>query len=218
VGLGPSFAADFALKAFGWGFGMTRNYGAKRVWLKNEPLPDDVLLSIAKLIRAWAEIEYIVELYLEDITSLNGSELLLLLGRMPISSKMALAAKLAKLKGKRAYKRYEEAFVPPSTAADYFSLSLKYRNVVAHGRYVGIDGEGKYCFLTKDIIEYTKGRADTEAHAFLPYTLERMALFSEGLPALLISCLKLESLHEKSTPRLLGPHPKAPKNSRKPAS
>jgi hypothetical protein len=128
-----------------------------------------------------------------------------------------LAAKLAKLKGKRSYRRYQKAFVPSSPAGDYFSLSLKYRNIIAHGRYVGIDSEGKYCFLTKDIIEYPKGRADTEVHAFLPYTLEGMALFSEGIPDLLVSLLKLESLHKKSTPRLLGPHPKAQKKPRKPA-
>jgi hypothetical protein len=193
---------------------MEKDYGAKRVYLKYEPLPDDVLLSIARLVRAWAEIEYVIELYLEEITTLKGSELMLLLGRMPISSKIALAAKLAKLKGKRAYKRYQKAF---SEGEEYFSLSLKYRNVVAHGRYVGIDSDGKYCFLTKDVIEYTKGRADTEAHAFRPDTILSMALFSQELPLLLIRLLKLEPLHEKSTPRLLGPHPKAPRKPGKKA-
>jgi hypothetical protein len=191
-----------------------KDYGAKRTWLKNEPLPDDVLLSIAKLVRAWAEIEHVVELYLKELTSLTDSQLLLVLGRQPISLKMALAAKLAKLKGKRAYKRYQKAFLEDD---GWMGIGLKYRNVVAHGRYVGIDTDGKYCFVTKDIIEYTKGRADTEAHAFLPQTLRGMALFSEAMPFLLITALKLESLHEKSTPRLLGPHPKAPKKPPKKA-
>ena len=188
-----------------------KNYGSKRVYLKREPLPDEALLFIAKLIRAWAEIEFVIDLYLQDIMSLTDSEILLLLGRQNISSKMGLAAKLAKLKGKRAYQRYRKAFAPPAPASEYFALSLKYRNVVAHGKYVGVDSEGKYCFLTKDIIEYTKGRADTEAHAFPPDTLKRIALFSEGIPQLLVSLFRLESLYRKSMPSLLGPHPKAPK-------
>lgn len=193
---------------------MDKDYGAKRIYLRKEPIPDEVMISIARLVLAWAEIECVIDMYLASLSGLNESQLILVLGRQTISSKLALAEKLAKLKGKRAHKLHRKVF---SVGGDSVPRSLKYRNVVSHAQYVGIDTGGKYSFCTNDIIDYTKGRADTEAHAFRAETLSEAALFSEAFSIALVQLLKLESLHEKSQPRFLGPHPKAPKQPRKKA-
>jgi len=194
---------------------MEKDYALKGTKLTFQPIPDDVLLTIGKLARAWGELEQMINLYIQSLTPLNDSQILLFLGRQNISAKIALAGKLAKVKSKAADKLHQKLFVKESQATNFFNIALKCRNVVSHGRYVGITRDAKLAFATTDIGAYDKTFAITDVHCYDAENLSRIAEFSEAVIDGFIHELRLGPLLEKQFPRTLGRHPKAPKGQSK---
>ncbi len=190
---------------------MEKGYASKGTTLTFYPIPDDVLLSIGRLVRAWGELEQMINLYIQSLTLLNDSQILLFLGRQNISAKIALAGKLAKVKSKAADKLHQKLFVKESQAANFFNIALKCRNVVSHGRYVGVTKDGKYAFATTDIGAYDKTFAVTDVHCYDAENLGQIARFAEAVIDGFVHELKLGPLLEKQLPKTLGRHPKAPK-------
>ena len=78
--------------------------------LQNVPLDDQTLMEIGRLIRAVAEIEDIVTLYIASMVKTNEASILLLLGRTQISAKLEQAGYMAQLVSPDFYERHKKLF------------------------------------------------------------------------------------------------------------
>ena len=109
--------------------------------LELKPLPDDFANVIGRLLRACAEFEFLVDLFLRRLTNLTWHQYSSILGQNSISRKRKLAAELAKQRG-------DGAAMALGTAS-YTGLdqTIQARNVLSHGKYIGMHKE-KACFYT----------------------------------------------------------------------
>lgn len=172
---------------------------------KVEPaqLDDAALLAIGRLIRACAEIEDCVNLFICNLAEINESKLLVLLGRTPISKKASIAEYLAKMNTKEAQELAEWAFNP-----NFFN-TFKCRNAVAHGKLLGRNDEGAWSFVTSDTEAPDGPSAIQLALSVTTEYLEQVAEAAEKAIPLLEDRLKLKVLREGRYTRDLRPHRKA---------
>lgn len=101
------------------------------------------LQAIARIVRAFAEIEHILQTYIAGMCSLTPGAGIVLLGRSNISRRVEMAEYLSKIVGAEAASDFSLLF------DSQFRELLTCRNSVAHGVLLGLDSEGRYSFLTE---------------------------------------------------------------------
>lgn len=106
-----------------------------------KPLPDNFANVIGRILRACAEYEFLIDLFLRRLTNLTWYHYSAVLGQNSISRKRKLGAELAKQRDDGAAQALE--------TASYKGLeqTIQARNVLSHGKYIGMHKE-KACFYT----------------------------------------------------------------------
>lgn len=122
---------------------MSVTYGDKHETLQPSQLTDSQLLAVGRLIRAFVGLEEIVSTYLAILTQVPPKKLVIVLGKTALRRRIEMAGQLAKLEGDDEFERFEQAF-----PTDFYN-ALNIRNAVAHGLFIGMDGEGNLSFLTE---------------------------------------------------------------------
>jgi hypothetical protein len=120
---------------------MARIYPSEKATVKPSELPDDIVLSIGKLVRACAEMEDILDLFICGLAEISESKATILLGRTAVTRRVEIALELAKLRTDEAVTVHKKAF------DSAFDDILYCRNVVSHGTFMGTSEHG-YVFRT----------------------------------------------------------------------
>lgn len=130
---------------------MAINYPSGPIEVRWEFPAINPFLMIGQLVRAFAEIEDIISLYLYKLANVSESCGCVMLGRTPISVRISQLAYLASLHGDEAVQLHKARFTP-----EFFD-ALKCRNVVAHGVLLGRANIGErdlgWAFMTNENAE-----------------------------------------------------------------
>lgn len=136
-----------------------------------KPLPEDFANVIGRLLRACAEFEFLVDLFLRRLTNLTWHHYSSVLGQNNISRKRKLVAELAKQRDDGAAKAFQ--------TASYTGLdqTIQARNVLSHGKFIGMHKE-KACFYTFRPSKADDYRAGNLGHL---YDLPTLQLWADTL-------------------------------------
>ena len=143
--------------------------------------------AIGKLVRACAEIEDIVTLYIAQLSGIDIGTTAVLLGRSTHSSKLTILEYLAKMKGEH------EVF---KAAFNGLTNGIKARNHVCHGVYIGRDQNGQLGFLTTDRVEPDGEIVVQKVQAYKVETLESIASKMSAYVPMLEHRLQLDALRD----------------------
>jgi len=194
---------------------MPRTYSATGGPVTATKLSESTLTEIGRLVRAFAEIEDLITLYICNLAELSESRASILLGRTAITRRLAMAAYLAKTTGPEITALHAQLFNAG------FEECLLCRNTVAHGVLVGLTDENRFAFLT-DKTEDPLG--DSAIRIVISYTHEDIKIYADlaesAIPIITYN-LKLETLRDRRLQQSLLPHrkgriPKSGKGSQKP--
>ena len=178
-------------------------YGDKHETLQPSHLTDSNLLAVGRLIRAFVGIEEIVSTYLAILTQVPPNKLVIVLGKTALRRRIEMAGQLAKLEGDDEFKRFEQAF-----PADFYH-ALNIRNAVAHGLFIGMDGEGCLSFLTEKTDRPEEGDTIQMVVGIKPEELEDLARKVEMNVAVTARLLRLASSLQTLQQAEIRPHRKA---------
>lgn len=181
---------------------MKPTYSDKHTKVQPAKLDDRALLAIGRIVRACADIEDCVNLFICNLAEINESRMVAMLGRTPISKRVEIAEYLAKMNTQQAQELAEWAF------NDDFWNTLRCRNVVAHGHLLGMNEEGLWSFITAqtELPEGPSARQLAVSYS-TPY-LEAVADAAEKAIPLLEDRLKLKDQRQERYGRPLSPHRK----------
>jgi hypothetical protein len=177
-------------------------YSATEDKLKPTKLPLPVLASMGAIVRAFAEIDDMINLHICNMGEVKEGVAAILLGRTPISGKLKIAAYLARLRG--VSKFHDSLF-------DFeFRELLKVRNVVAHGALLGkTHSGGRYAFLTDGQLEPSDMKLTREVSSFTAVDLKEYADQAMELSSFIESSLKLGAMRRKRFQQSLRAHRKS---------
>lgn len=182
---------------------MPSQYSGETAKLKYVALDDAVLLSIGRLVRAFADYEEITNLFIAGLTKLTQSQALILLGRAGIANRLKMAEHLAKITPGEHLDRFKKAF-----DTDFFRDAHQCRNATAHGTYLGMDDEGFVAFLT-DKTDNPVGQSTVQiVISYLPATIKEVSLAAAKNVDPMAKILGLETWLKKHQPQTLRPHKK----------
>lgn len=170
--------------------------------VKPEALDDTTLVSIGRIVRAFAEIDHIVSMFIGQMVSVGEGYMVLLLGRNAISKKMEIAEHLARMAGGRPEKFFDEFF------GKGLNDMLRVRNSVAHGLFLGRTEEG-WAFKTPAVDSPVPGAMMATTYVYTSEMLKGCADAAEGNIASMESVLNLEASRRKRHEQHLAPHRKA---------
>jgi hypothetical protein len=154
------------------------------------------------LIRACAEIEDLIALFICNLAEISASKAIVLLGRTAVTRRVEIAEYLASMIGPHCTALHRQNF----DAAFWEILSC--RNAVAHGVLMGRDKEGRYAFLTSKTAETEVPSAIQIVESYLQSDIEIYAKAAEVAIPLFVKNLKLEPLRAERLARPLFPHRK----------
>jgi hypothetical protein len=178
-------------------------YGDKHETLQPSSLSDADLLSIGRLIRAFAGIEEIVSIYLSTLARVPPKAFVLLLGKVALRRRLDMAEALATLDSEEELSRFKTAFPPE------FNQALDARNAVAHGIFLGVDEQGHLSFLTERTDKQGVGETIQIVHGITPEDLRDLAVKVEQNIDATAAILRLTSSLQKYRQPTLRPHRKA---------
>ena len=188
---------------------MPKVYSSTPTELQPTTIDDDTLLQIGKLVRATAEIEDLITLYICCLAEISASKAIVLLGRTAVTRRLEIAEYLAGMVGPHVTKLHNDNF----NAA--FSDVLSCRNAVVHGVLMGITPEGRYAFLTAKTVETTIPSAFQIVESYLPSDIKTFAAMAEEAIPILETNLKLQPLRAERLQRPLVPHRKGRRRGKK---
>lgn len=125
---------------------MRVEYKATPTNLKPYALNNEDLISIGRVVRAWATVEDAATRWIWFVTQMDPVHLLLMLGRMTVSGRIKLAAELAKSKPGRTSDLHKAMF----DNEDFHKIA-KFRNAVTHGIILGKNEDDEVAFRSQDI-------------------------------------------------------------------
>ncbi len=179
-------------------------YSSKGTTLKPYALTKADLLGIGRLIRACAEIEDIIHLYLSQLADVPEGMAILLLGRLPSSARLKLIKALGEANGGKHPKLYREAF----DNDDYRSI-VKCRNAVAHGMLMGMTESGEIAFQSHDTQGFDDVKLYTTVNAWPPGAFDEYAHQAEDIIPQMEEAFGLKALRQKRRAQALSPHMKS---------
>jgi len=181
---------------------MPKTYGSNQRDVKPAQLPDATLRDIGRLVRACAEIEDIVDLFIASLAELNETRAFIMLGRTAISRRLEIALELAKV-------REDNALAVHKTAFDaVFNDILECRNAVAHGKLLGKTEDG-FAFLTGNSGPVRDDSKIRIVASYTAATIKEYARVAEARIPQLEAYLKVEGPRSERLRRPLLPHSKA---------
>lgn len=157
---------------------------------------------IGRMIRAFAEIEDIVTLYICKLAGISESTGQVLLGRMPLSARIAAARYLAKTKNPKIVALHDQIFDAR------FSESNRLRNAFAHGVLLGVSDDGYYAFRTTDTVEPDSETAKLTVIRAHPKTIKGYADDAVNTVPKIAKALQLDAFRQTRHERPLADHPK----------
>lgn len=182
---------------------MPSAYGATHVTTKPIALSDETLIAIGRLVRAFAEVEELVTLFISALAKLNQSQAVIVLGKAALVRRLEMAEHLAKISGGEHLDRYNACF---NTVE--FRDAHTCRNVVAHGILLGEDSEGVLAFLT-DKTDAPLGNSTIQLVAsYQPKTINDWSLWTANNVEPMANHLGLQSWLKRYQPQALRPHRK----------
>ena len=190
---------------------MPPSYGSEEQALSPAKLPHKTLADIGRLIRAFADLEDLVTLYICNLAEISESRALVLLGRAALTRRLQMAEYLAQMTGKGIAGLHKQIFNAG------FRDALECRNAVAHGILLGKTKDGRYAFLTSKTEPPTGKSAIQLAISYDPISISGYAKLAEAAVPLIEKHLKLQGLRAERLQRPLLPHRKA-QPQRKPSS
>lgn len=156
-----------------------------------EALNADELVVIGRIVRASADLEDCLNLWICKLMRCDEAASAVILGRSNISTKIAIAKGLAQMHGKGAHELHEAAFGSP------VDQLLSCRNAVAHGAFAGDTDDGYMLFVTNVNVGYKEANLERRADAYNVSNLEVIALGAERLVGRLDDRLGLGALRKK---------------------
>lgn len=181
---------------------MAKTYSSAPVSLKPTNLDGATLLNIGRLVRAFAEIEDLITMYICHLAEINESRGLVLLGKTNISKKLEIAEYLAKMTGKKITSLHGQLF------NEGFRDAKNCRNAVAHGVLMGVSEDGRLAFLTSTASDPVEMSAMQEVISYEPKDIKIHAELAERAIPLLEEHLKLGPWRKRRLERPLLPHRK----------
>lgn len=178
-------------------------YAADAIGVTPHPLDEPTLLAIARLIRACAELEDLVNLFICNLAEINESRMVVMLGKSAISKRVEIAEYLAKMGSKSAQELSTWAF------NEGFWNTFRCRNDVAHGVLLGRNDDGAWSFLTAKTETPEGPSAIQIVSSYTTEFLQAMADAAEAAISQLETKLKLKEMRQARHGRPLGPHRKA---------
>ena len=189
---------------------MPKTYGGGSGPPKQIDLPDSTLTDIGRLVRAFAEIEDLVFLYICLLAEISASRAVALLGRTALKRRIEMAGYLAKMTGQKITELHKTIF------GQEFEEIRKCRNAVCHGKYLGVHDDGGYAFLTQQTADPIGENAIQIVQSYHPLVISQFAKWAEEAVPEIEKRLKLEALRQERLRKPLGPHPKyQPRSNRK---
>jgi hypothetical protein len=182
---------------------MPRLYADKAEALTPAALPDETLTEIGRLVRAFADIEELVTLYICNLAEISQSRALVLLGKTALVRRLEIAEYLAYMTGKEIAALHKQIF------SSGFRESLECRNAVAHGIVLGKTNDGRFAFLTSKTELPTGTSAIQLAITYHHESIAEFAKVAEAAIPLLEKHLKLGELRAQRYQGSLLPHRKA---------
>lgn len=181
---------------------MVIEYSPETVPLKPAKLGNPEFRAIGRIVRACAEIEDIVTLFIAKVLGIQEGSVAVMLGQTPYSKKLSIAQYLAKIQGGEAIRRYNEVFT------EEFSRITTCRNAVAHGVMLGKSADGRWAFLTAKREEPVIGSAVQIVISYTTSDLQLHAKGAEWAVSVMESVLAVQELRSKRHGRPLLPHRK----------
>lgn len=183
---------------------MPTTYSPKGSSIKPYSLTEDDHRGIGRLVRACAEIEDIINLYLCQLADIPEGMAILLLGRLPTSARLKLIEALATANGDKHRQLYREAF-----DNDHYRAIVKCRNTVAHGQLLGLTDAGEIAFQTHETQGIDDIKLYTTVVAFIPGTFSGLADKAEAIIPQMEEEFGLKALRETRRTPTLSPHTKS---------
>lgn len=189
---------------------MSISYGGTPSTTQPVVLADATLIAIGRLIRAFAEIEEILTLFISALAKLNQSQAVIILSRAQLTRRLAMAEQLATIAGGEHLERFKACF-----ATTEFKNAHACRNAMAHGILLGVDEDGMLAFLT-DKTDAPDGSSTIQlAACYKPETIVAWSIWADNNVGPIAKTLGLQSWLKKHQPQSLLPHRKGriPKGS-----
>lgn len=184
---------------------MTRTYSPKPSGLQPFTIPPDQMLSMGRIVRACAELEDILTLFLCGLADIGEGQATFLLGRTAISQKLEITAAFARSHGGDKEKRFKQCF-----ESEVFKDIIRCRNLIAHGVLLGLSDEGMITFRTiaTDGADSRGVRMEAVSHRLDHF--ENVAKIAELAVTELEAYLNVQPLREIRRQQSLERHSKAP--------
>ena len=180
------------------------HYAEESTDIEVADLPVEALLCVGRIIRAVAEIENIVTLYLSTLAKLSDGHAVILFGREGYAKKIELARKFASAHGQEKLDEFKLHL-----ENDAIKNVMEMRNVLAHGSYLGRTGDGRWAFQTVRQLELRSTEVVVEAISFGDQDFEHCAATSEELVEILETELRVKGARHQRRSGALGRHTKA---------
>jgi hypothetical protein len=174
---------------------MPNQYPYEVPTLSETPLPDEILIHIAKIIRQFSEFEFVLNLHLCQLTNLMPYQLDALVGATSLSRRITTARKLAALRDEDVFTRLQDDFFKTG-----FRQVQSIRNTVAHGTYIGTNAEkgvNFYYFLTQSTTTDTKDRLASVVNCLGENAIKNAANYCEANFPLFEKAMELKPFREK---------------------
>ena len=188
---------------------MPKTYASTPTGLTPGMIDDDVLLAIGRLVRACAELEDMLMLFICNLSGLSEAKTVVMLGRMPVSQRIEIAGRLAALYGQTvALEIHELCF-----DVNYKEL-VDCRNDVVHGVFLGYDEGGALAFLAQRASGVSEAAVRQQVASYSPAQIKEAADLTEERVRDYPAILKIEKKRAARARRMLFPHPAAKKQSK----
>lgn len=187
---------------------MAKHYASEAEKLIPFTLKNKTLIAIGRLVRAFAEIEDLVKLFICNLAEISESRMIVIMGRTPLRTLINTSEYLAQMQGEKVLNLHKSVFTPE------FFEALSCRNSVAHGVLLGADKHLQLAFKTTDTLKPEEDAAIVVVRAYHSDLIAQYAEYAERAIPTIRTTLKLETLLEKRREAVLAPHPKGLKQSK----
>ncbi len=183
---------------------MAKEYRRTSSGLQPFVITRDMHADMGRIVRACAEIEDIIRLFVCKLANVDEGLEIVLLGRATISSRLKIAGTLARAHGGKA----KELFVTFFESENFKSI-INCRNVIAHGVFLGRDEGGLLSFVTNTPDGTEEEGLRMEVVGLAEDHFRKVADAAEEFIPLLEHDLKVGASREARRKLTLAPHSKA---------
>jgi hypothetical protein len=164
-----------------------------------------VFQNIGRIVRAVAELEDVVTLYLCRLAKLSDGHSIVLFGNMPLSRKIQITRTFAQAKGER-----EAAICKEHLDSEPLRAVIEFRNTVAHGRFIGITDGDRLAFRTFRRLDVDPTSITIEVVSYRVEDFLNCAIAAEEAVGIFEESFRVKQARAERAPNYVNPHTKAP--------